>query len=124
MHRLTTIAALGAAGLALAACSSPLEELYPVQRYVFEQDGRTYDVRAQWDPFERGWFTQTALRHGRLEPGDRTRVFALVQQTLGPQLCEGNPLEVTPELVWTRHGQWTVRYLPEIGTWHLVGECA
>lgn len=109
--------------LALGGCSNPFEELYPIKRFSFKQDNRTYDVRAQWDPVARDWFTQTTLRYGRLERDDQGRVTRLVERTLGPQVCEGNRLKVTPADVWSGYDQTTVRYLPSNGAWHLVGAC-
>ena len=111
--------------LFLAACSSPFEEFLPAETHTFKSGTRTYVVRAQYDPFERGWFARVSLPNGmRLEPDDRAAVLNVVQDQLGPKVCDGEKLEVVPEVIWTRHGGKTIHYLPQIGMWQLVGTCA
>lgn len=108
----------------LVACSPLPQELYPAEKHTFEADDRTYLVRAEYDPFERGWFAKVSRPDGlRLEPDDRFAVFDVVQNKLGPKLCEGTALEVKPEKIWTRHRGKSIRYLPGNGEWQLLGRC-
>lgn len=116
--------ALFCTALALAGCSNPLEELWPAQKFAIEDAGRTYDIRTQYDPFERKWWTRVSVTGGRLEPDDRFTAFRIVQDQVGPKVCDdGAKIEVKPQKIWTRHGAETIRYLPENGTWILVGAC-
>jgi hypothetical protein len=110
--------------LALGACDAPFEELYPAETFTFGEGSETIDVRAQYDPLERAWFTRSSSRFGKLTVKQRFEIFDLVEQKVGPKLCEGKPLKVEPEKIWSGHGATTIRYLPEIGAWQLVGECA
>ena len=109
----------------LAACSPLPDELWPAETHTFQEGERTILVRARWDPLERGWFTRLRVPNGgRLEPDDRAAVFDLVQNKLGPKICDGQPLEVEPEKIWSGHDATTIRYLPVNGEWQLVGTCA
>ncbi len=111
--------------LILAGCSSPFEELYPAEKHMFKAGQKTYQVSAQYDPFERGWFARVSVPNGgRLEPNDRAAVFNLVQMQLGPKVCEGATLEVKPEKIWTGHDGKSIRYMPVNGEWQLLGRCA
>ncbi|MEM7056886.1 MAG: hypothetical protein AAF557_04810 [Pseudomonadota bacterium] len=108
----------------LAACDQPLQELYPAERHTIETEQRTYLVRAEYDPFERGWFALVSVPDGgRLEPDDRFAVFDVVQNKLGPKVCDGAALEVKPEKIWTGHGAKSIRYMPVNGEWQLLGRC-
>lgn len=111
--------------LALGACTTTLDAVYPIERYAIDADGRTYLVRAQYDPIERGWFARVELPDDvRLEPDDRSKVFDVVQNKLGPKVCDdGRPLLVEPEEIWSGHDAKTIRYLPVNGVWQLVGVC-
>ena len=110
--------------IVLAGCSSPIEELYPTEKHVFKTGAETFHVKAQYDPFERGWFARVSVPNGgRLEPDDRFKVFDLVQKQLGPKVCDGLMLEVKPEQIWTGHGGKSIRYLPVNGEWQFLGRC-
>lgn len=110
--------------LGLAACDAPLEEAFPPQSFSFAQDGRTMDVRAQFDPLEYGWFVRVSDRNGRLELTDRPGVLTLVTQQVGPDLCEGAGMDLRPGNVITGFGAPRERYLPSIGEWQFVATCA
>jgi len=107
----------------LAACHNPFEELYPAENHVFGRGDRVIDVRAQFDAFERGYFAHIRSRHDRLEPHDRPMVYEIFREDLGRKLCDGAPLELVAERVWTGHGQHTIRYLPVYGEYVLMGRC-
>ena len=109
----------------LGACSPLPEEVWPAETHTFTTDKRTYQVRAEFDPFEMGWFARVSVPNGgRLEPDDRFDVFDVVQKQLGPKVCEGANLTVEPEPLWTGHGGKSIRYLPVVGEWQLMGRCA
>ena len=116
-------ALLPLAVLALAACDPPLEELYPPRFYGFDRAGITYDVRAQYDPFARKWFTRVMSIERPLELDDAALASALVERDLGRELCEGNLLDVEPGEVWNPLAGDRVEFLEDLGAWHLVGSC-
>lgn len=117
-------ALLPLAVLAMAACDPPLEELYPPRFYAFDRDGITYDVRAQYDPFARKWFTRVMSIERPLDADDGAFATALVEQDLGPQLCGGDYLAVQPGEVWNPLAGDRVEFLEDLGAWHLVGACS
>lgn len=110
--------------LALGACDAPFEEQYPRQTFTFGEGIETIDVRVQYDPLERAWFTRSSSRFGKLTDKQRFEIFDLVEQKVGPKVCEGKPLKIEPEEIWSRYDATTIRYLPQLGVWQLVGECA
>ena len=111
--------------VALTACSSPMEEFFPLQRLSIEDAGRTYDVVAKYDPFEFKWWTRVSVADQKLGIDTQPAVQSMVQDKVGPRLCgEGKRIEVVPARVWSGFGATTLRHLPENGTWVMVGSCA
>ena len=111
--------------LGLAACDSVLEHQHPRQQFAIEHEGTVYDVSAQFDAIQRGWFARIAAPLGeRLEKSDRAQVFAVFERKLGPKVCDGDPLEVRPGRIWSGFGAEKIRYLHDLGQWQIVGHCA
>lgn len=115
---------------ALAACDPPLEEAWAPETYAFEKEGRALEVRAQYDPVEMGWFTRISEPDGRLELSDRPMVIDLVENQVGPELCDGNPLSFEPGEIWNARTGWSnnpakglSHYMSDNGEWQIVARC-
>ena len=109
--------------LVLAACDPPLDELYPARFYAFETDGITYQVRAQYDPFERGWFTRVTSIERPLHADDLAFATGLVENDLGPLVCDGNVLDVEPGDIWNPLAGDQIEFIEGPGSFQLVGRC-
>lgn len=117
-------ALLPLAVLALAACDPPLEELHSPRYYTLERGGVPYEARAQFDPFERGWFIRVTSLVSPLEIENQAVVFAAVQEGLAPQLCESGALAIKQGDVWNPLAVKEVLFLPDLGAFQLVGRCS
>ena len=109
--------------LALAACDPPLEDMFPARFYSFEREGTVYEARAQFDPFEHGWFLRITSIERPLEVGDLELALALAKNGVGPLVCDGNALEVEPGGVWNPLAGDQIEFLDDLGTYQLVGRC-
>lgn len=116
-------AVLPLAVLGLAACDGPLEELFPPRFYSFDRAGITYEARAQFDPFEMGWFVRILSIEAPLEAEDVEIATRIAEADLGPLLCDGNALDVEPGGVWNPLAGSQVAYMEDLDAWHLVGRC-
>lgn len=117
-------ALLPLAVLALAACSPPMQELYPARFYSFARDGVPYELRAQYDPFERGWFVRVNSLTGPLPLASQGVVMAMMQENLAPAICDSGALAIKQGHVWNQFAAEEVLFLPELGAWQVVGRCA
>ena len=124
MRALLPLAVLPLAVLALAACEPPLEELFPPRFYTFEHEGIAYGVRAQYDPFERGWFTRVTSIELPLDADDLEFAVAMVENQVGPLVCGGMRLDVEPGDIWNDWAGNQVEFLEDVGAWQLVGRCS
>ena len=118
MRRLMPLAVL-----ALAACDPPLTEITPPRFYSFEREGIAYDMRAQFDPFEWGWFVRVWSLEVPLDLRDQGRVIQVVEQDLGPRLCGGEQMVVEPGEVWNPLAGDQIERLPDFGGWQFVARC-
>ena len=110
--------------LALAACDPPFEERFPSRFYTISHHTVPYEMRAQYDPFERGWFIRvTSLTHP-LELSSEPSVLAAIQQQLAPSLCESGALAIRQGEVWNPFTVKEVLFLPELGAFQFVGRCS
>lgn len=115
---------------AVAGCNAPLEEIWPTKTLSFSKEGRELDVRTQYDPVEGGWFTRVYDPRGRLEQTDRSLVLDLVENQVGPEVCDGKPLEFTPGEIWNARTGWSnnpakgfSHYMKTHGEWQIVATC-
>ena len=109
--------------LTLAACDPPLEEVFPARFYSFDRDGIIYETRAQFDPFEHGWFVRVTSIQSPLGPNDLDFALSIAENDLGPHICDGNALGVEPGNVWNPAAGDQIEYLAGLGTYSLVGRC-
>jgi hypothetical protein len=109
--------------VALAACDPPMTELFPPRFYGFEREGISYDLRAQYDPFESGWFVRVWSLETDLDARDLARTVQIVEQDLGPRLCEGDQMLVEPGEVWNPLAGDEIEPLPAFGGWQFVARC-
>jgi hypothetical protein len=109
--------------LALAACDPPLEEVFPARFYSFEQDGIVYEARAQFDPFEHGWFLRVTSIEVPMEADDLDLAVSLAENAVGPLVCDGDALDVEPGGVWNPLAGGQVEFLEYLDTFQLVGRC-
>ena len=119
MRRLMPLAVL-----ALAACDPPLTEITPPRFYSFEREGIAYDMRAQYDPFEMGWFVRVWSLEVALDTRDLARTMQIVEQDLGPRLCGGEQMLVEPGEVWNPLAGDQIQQLPAYAGWQFVARCA
>ena len=119
MRRLMPLAVL-----ALAACDPPMTELTPPRFYSFEREGIIYDMRAQFDPYEWGWFVRVWSLEVDLDNRDLAGAMQVVEQDLGPRLCGGDQMVVEPGEVWNDLAGDQIQQLPEFGGWQFVARCA
>ncbi len=110
--------------LALAACDPPGQELFPPRFYSFEREGIAYDMRAQYDPFEVGWFVRVWSLEVDLDARDQASTIQIVEQDLGPRLCGGEQLLVEPGGVWNPLAGDQIEQLPDFAGWQFVARCA
>ena len=110
--------------MALAACDPPLEELYPSRFYTFSHATVPYEMRAQWDPFERGWFIRVTSLTYPLTLQTEPAVLSAIQQGLAPELCEGRALAIKQGDVWNPFAVKEVLLLPNLGAFQFVGRCS
>ncbi len=110
--------------VALAACDPPMTEITPPRFYSFESGGIDYDVRAQFDPLEWGWFVRVWSLEVPLDFRDEARAIQVVEQDLGPRLCGGEPMLVEPGEVWNPLAGDQVEFLPDFAGWQFVARCA
>ena len=108
--------------LALAACDSPFEEAWPRHTMTIDRGEEAYQVRAQFDPFERAWFARIWLVDRPIARDEGPEVVALFEQEVGPRLCDGAPIALKQGMVWTGDSP-RVNYLADLGHWQLVGSC-
>jgi hypothetical protein len=119
MRRLMPLAVV-----ALAACDPPMEEITPARYYSFEREGINYDLRAQFDPLEWGWFVRVWSLEVVLDGRDLARATQIVEQDLGPRLCGGEQMLVEPGEVWNDLAGDEIEQLPAFGGWQFVARCA
>ena len=119
MRRLMPIALL-----ALAACDPPMTEITPPRFYSFESEGVDYDLRAQFDPLEWGWFVRVWSLELPLDLRDQARAMQVVEQELGPRLCGGEQMVIDPGDVWNPLAGDEIEFLPAYGGWQFVARCA
>ena len=110
--------------VALAACDMPLTEITPPRFYSFEREGINYDLRAQFDPYEWGWFVRIWSLEMDLDLRDQARAIQIVEQDLGPRLCGGEQMLVKPGRVWNPLAGSQIEQLPAFGGWQFVARCA
>ena len=110
--------------LPLAACDAPMEEVWPLHSYAIEHGGRVYNVRAQYDPFELGYYVRVWAAAGELNVSDGPAVVAAVEEGLGPELCNGGRLDHTRSGVFSHPEGSTGLFMPELATWELLASCA
>lgn len=106
--------------LALAACDAPMEELWPRQNFAFDRDERTYEVRVQYDPFELGYYARVWWPGGPLTAADGPAAIAVVEEQLGPELCNGGRLSSRTR---GESGQAGL-LLAQMGQWEIFARCA
>ncbi|HET7410961.1 MAG TPA: hypothetical protein VFJ13_12255 [Paracoccaceae bacterium] len=109
--------------LTLAACDPPLEEVFPARFYSFDRGGIVYETRAQFDPFEHGWFVRVTSIQDPLEADDLDFALALTETDLGPLICGGNALDVEPGEVWNPLAGDQVEFLDDLDSFQFVGRC-
>ncbi len=119
MRRLLPLAVM-----ALAACDPPMTELTPPRFYTFEREGISYDMRAQFDPFVRGWFVRVWSIEVPMDARDEAIAKQLVEAQLGPRLCGGEPLRIEPGRVWNGQAGDGIEVLPDFPGYQFVARCA
>ena len=110
--------------LAFAACDAPMEELWPRQNFAFDRDGRTYDVRVQYDPIEFGYYARVSWIGGKLTFQDRAAAIAVVEEQLGPELCNGGRLDHSAQGAFSHREGQPGQFLPDMGEWEIFTRCA
>lgn len=110
--------------LVLAGCEPPLQELFPPRFYSFEEDGITYNLRAQYDPFVRGWFTRVTSVERPLNADDLVFALGMVENRLGPLVCEQMRLDVDQGDIWNDWAGNRIEFLEDLGTYQMVGRCS
>lgn len=117
-------ALLPLAVLALAACDPPMQELYPPRYYTLSHATVPYEVRAQWDPFERGWFIRATSLRGPLDFASAPYVLSVIQRDLAPAICEEQALAIRHGEVWNPFNVKEALFLPSLGAFQFVGRCS
>lgn len=110
--------------LALAACDPPLEELYPPRFYTLSHATVPYEVRAQYDPFERGWFIRVTSLMYPLEFHTAPFVLSVLQEGLAPEICGEQALAIKQGDVWNPFAVKEALFLPDLGAFQFVGRCS
>ncbi|MEM8959831.1 MAG: hypothetical protein AAGC86_18720 [Pseudomonadota bacterium] len=116
------LACLGAV-VALAACSAPLTESSYPEQDILSVDGRDYLVRSRFDPIQRSWYTDVLPRLGPAEAIEREAAVALVTETWGPRVCDGEALVVERRFYSVLGEEEAVTEYPTRGGWQVVADC-
>ena len=120
MKRLVALLGL----MALGACDSPLEHNFPPEYLSLERDGRTFDVRVQYDPVDFAYYTRVSSPNWDLSAEDRDLVIALVTTQAGPMVCEdGAPMKLEDSMLWRLHNDSPILFLPNKLEYMLVAQC-
>lgn len=110
--------------LLLPACDPPMEEILPASYHTVDRGAVRYEVRAQFDPFERGWFVRVFSIQDPLGLDDVDLATSIVEEDLGPRVCDGGQLHVDPGEVWNPLAGDEMTYLVGLDTWQFVARCA
>jgi len=116
-----TLALLGGMG----ACSAPLEDPVSPERHSIVRDGVVYTAIARFDTLQQGYFTRIYPVMLQDRALDRTLAIDLVEQDLGPTLCEGQPLSHDETGALSLFGYTNaIDPLPSLGGWQILASCA
>jgi hypothetical protein len=118
------LAAALAAVTALAACDPPLDVPYPAERIGVTRDGASYDAVARYDPVQLAYSVRVWPRMLAGRPLAREEAVALVEERVGPELCEGAPLAVRESRFSLFGDREAARPLESIGGWRILARCA
>lgn len=121
MHRLLPVLMI----VALAGCDRLLESSFPKEQRVFEADGQAYAVATQYDPLEFAFFNQISTPNGGplLTGTEGETVKAVLQDQLGPELCEGRKMALAEFNRDNLPGGGNMFFMPGRGMFQVVTRC-
>ena len=112
------------ATLGLSGCAGGLlDDIWAPKELTLEADDRTYLVRVQSDPVDFTYFSRVTNPTFDLAKEDREAVVKLVENQVGPVMCDGKKMHLETFLLGRFPDRDPVRYLPSLGTYQLVTKC-
>lgn len=119
MKHLILIAALGVSGCA----GGLVDDIWAPKNLTLQADEKTYLVRVQSDPVDFTYFSRVTNPTYDLTKEDREAVVKLVQEQVGPEMCEGKKMHLETILLSRFPDRDPVRFLESLGTYQLVTKC-
>ena len=112
------------AAFTLSGCAgSMFDDIWAPKNLTLTEDDKTYLVRVQSDPVDFTYFSRVTNPTFDLTKDDREAVVKLVENQVGPVMCDGKPMHLETILLGRFPDRDPVRYLPSLGTYQLVTKC-
>ncbi|MEM6625050.1 MAG: hypothetical protein AAF674_22765 [Pseudomonadota bacterium] len=115
--------ALGVCFLALLGCQSIDDAAFPTRELAVEFEGNAYKVINNYDPTVPGYFNWVSAVDGRMKGSDRALAIRVVEEAVGPQVCDGQNMVFEEGAIWGGVGPNYATFQPTIHRWIIIADC-
>ncbi|MEM9138786.1 MAG: hypothetical protein AAGB15_03060 [Pseudomonadota bacterium] len=112
------------AAMALGSCGAVNDAAFPVKDNRIVLDDQAFKVQSRYDPSIPGYLNGITLEGGRLTGADRARVIALVENQVGPLICDGGAkMKFTEGAIWGGVGPDYAFFQDKSARWIIMAPC-